>query len=80
MYHCLTLLLQSQCPLTLNLILMFPHTVGSCPLSTIVTPQTFAQRGNRDLVIEVDKPRSLTFICLACLVMVKSCKLLTVCI
>lgn len=47
MYHCLTLLPQSACPLTFNLILTFPHTLGSRPLSTIVTPLTFTWTGNR---------------------------------
>lgn len=50
MYHCLTLLFQSHCPLTFDLFLTFPHTLGSWPLSTIVTPLTFAPKGNHVLV------------------------------
>lgn len=50
MYHCLTLLPPSPCPLTYNLILTFPHTLGSSPLSTFVTSLTFTRKGNHVLV------------------------------
>lgn len=56
MYHCLTLLLQSPCPLTFNLILTFPHTLGSHPLSIIVTSPTFAWKGTRVLVAGCQAP------------------------
>ncbi len=72
MYHCLTLLPQSPCPLTFNLILTFPHTLGSCPLSTIVTPLTVTWKGNRVPATGGWQFHLLAFICLACLVTVKS--------
>lgn len=56
MYHCLTLLLQSPCPLTFNLILKFPHTLGSHSLSIIVTSPTFAWKGNCVLVTGCEAP------------------------